>query len=209
MSGMTFNASQSLVLWKARQRYRKVQVRHAKSATARAKWAKLLNEANAMVAKRTKQTAPKKPTGISQHGIDMIARFEGGQSRDGLFHAYWDAYGHVWTIGHGQTHGVTQYTGPWTKKQADADLKKSFDRDYAPAVRACNLPTQGWFDAIASFVWNCGPGTISSGSHLGSLLRQGQYEAARAVMAQWNKAGGQVLPGLTTRRQAEIALSRT
>lgn len=144
---------------------------------------------------------------ISQHGLDFVATFEGGQSSDGLFHAYWDPYGRVWTIGYGETEGV--HSGmTWTKAQAENDLKSRMVREYEPAIKGLGVPlNQNQFDALCSFVWNLGPGSMQW--DVGRLLRQREYAAAANAMLQYDRAGGVVLAGLSRRRQAERALFLT
>ena len=62
-------------------------------------------------------------------------------------------------------------------------------------------------DALCSFVWNLGPGSMSW--DVGRLLRARNYEGAANAMLAYDRAGGQVLPGLVRRRQAERALFLT
>src|SRR5581483_1810680 len=126
---------------------------------------------------------------ISQHGLDFIAGFEGGESSDGLFHAYWDPFGKVWTIGYGETEGV--HPGmTWTKAQAEADLKSRLEREYEPAINALGVPlTQNQYDALCSFVWNLGPGSMQW--DVGRYLRERNYKAAADAMLEYDKSGGQ------------------
>jgi lysozyme len=57
--------------------------------------------------------------------------------------------------------------------------------------------------ALTSLTYNAGPGWTNSG--LGELVRAGDWTAAAERLQQYNKAGGQVLPGLQSRRSAEAA----
>ena len=60
--------------------------------------------------------------------------------------------------------------------------------------------TPAEFDALVSWAFNTGgPSTAS----LWRQLNAGQKDAIPANLAQWNKAGGRVLKGLTRRRKAE------
>lgn len=63
-----------------------------------------------------------------------------------------------------------------------------------------NLPA-GARAALISLTYNAGPGWSQSG--LGELVRAGDLQAAQARLLEYNKAGGEVLPGLVKRRQTE------
>jgi GH24 family phage-related lysozyme (muramidase) len=55
-----------------------------------------------------------------------------------------------------------------------------------------------------------GSGNVASSSLI-SRLNAGENEATVIAneLPKWNKAGGEVLPGLTRRRAAEVALAET
>jgi lysozyme len=57
--------------------------------------------------------------------------------------------------------------------------------------------------ALTSLTFNAGPGWSQSG--LGDLVRAGDWQGAQERFQQYNKAGGQVNPGLVKRRGAEAA----
>ncbi len=57
--------------------------------------------------------------------------------------------------------------------------------------------------ALTSLTYNAGPGWMGSG--LGDLVRAGDYAGAAERFQQYNKAGGQVNPGLVSRRAKEAA----
>jgi lysozyme len=67
---------------------------------------------------------------------------------------------------------------------------------------APNLPP-GARAALTSLTYNAGPGWQQSG--LGHAIRAGDYDKARGIFLQYNKAGGEVNPGLVARRQKEAA----
>jgi lysozyme len=60
----------------------------------------------------------------------------------------------------------------------------------------------GQRDALISLTYNAGPGWMNGG--LGNAIRSGNADQAKALFSQYNHAGGQVNPGLTNRRQAEL-----
>jgi lysozyme len=138
---------------------------------------------------------------ISENGLRLIERFEGFVS-----HPYWDPYGRVWTRGYGETEGITADSPSISQGEAQRRLARLVDERYAPAVREIAGLNQNQFDALCSFVWNVGPGAISAGTALGGLLRRGHWTYAAAALLAYVRAGGQVLQGLVTRRQAERVL---
>ena len=62
--------------------------------------------------------------------------------------------------------------------------------------------TQGEFDALCSFAFNLGCSALRKSTLL-RLLNQSDYDGAAAEFRKWNKAGGEVLAGLTKRRFEE------
>ena len=198
---MRFTVRASLALWRRRLAYRQGRALywHRRFNDARArKWTVLAREAGAMVDKRRAQLEPR---GVSDRGVALIKGFEGFRSAP-----YQDAVG-VWTIGYGHTEGVGRSTKPISERQARRLLKQDLDRKYCPPVLRLGVPlNQNQVDALTSFVYNLGAGAIGPDTGVGKALRQRQYKLAADHMLAWNKAGGQVLPGLTRRRQAERAL---
>lgn len=65
-----------------------------------------------------------------------------------------------------------------------------------------NLPP-GVRAALTSLTYNAGPGWAQSG--LGEAIKSGNLEKAREIFPQYNKAGGEVNPGLVARRGKELA----
>lgn len=131
----------------------------------------------------------------SQVGIDLIKKFEGCRL---------DAYkcpAGVWTIGYGHTAGVTSGQ-KISQAQAEAYLRADLEKyekkveKYADRYRW----TQNEFDAMVSFAYNIGS--------IDKLTANGTR--TKTVIAEkillYNKAGGEVLAGLTRRRQAEREL---
>jgi lysozyme len=146
---------------------------------------------------------------VSAQGIALIQRFEGCAKLrgDGLVEAYPDpgTGGAPWTIGWGATGpGIEQGT-VWTRSQCDARLANDLGR-YAGDVSAAigEAPTtQAQFDALVSFHYNTG---AIARATLTKRHVAGDYAAATAEFARWNRAGGRVLQGLVRRRAAEAAL---
>lgn len=141
---------------------------------------------------------------VVERAAKFIASWEGGQSRDGLFHPYFDHYGGVWTIGYGHTGGVSARSRPLTQAQAEALLAYDLSKKYAPPVLALKLPTYGMQVALISAVYNLGPGILAPSHTLGAALRRRDWKAAGNALLLYDKdAHGQRLDGLTRRREAE------
>lgn len=133
---------------------------------------------------------------LSAAGLVGIALHEGYRGTD-----YDDGVG-VQTIGFGTTEGVKR-GDKITPERALVRLLKDAD-EYARAVRRCApVPMyQHEFDAWVSFTYNVGPGAFCS-STAAKKLNAGDYPGACAEMKRWVRAGGKVMRGLVTRREAE------
>lgn len=137
---------------------------------------------------------------IDSTGLHLIEGFE-GYSRC----AYWDPYGRVYTAGYGQTKGVYRGFCFANRAAAEANLKRSVQIEYEWAVHQIGYPfNQHEVDALDSFSYNLGSG-IFTGT-LRSDLARGQVYAASRIMLAYDHAGGVVLAGLKTRREAEVRL---
>jgi lysozyme len=138
-------------------------------------------------------------------GIALIKEFEGFPFGG---RPYRDPVG-VWTIGYGHTEGVGPHSPRLTERQASELLERDLKKRYEPHVERLPVATllnQNQFDALVSFVYNLGPGAIAPDTGIGRALRAKQWHRAADEMLRWDKAGGQVLAGLTRRRQAERKL---
>ena len=137
----------------------------------------------------------------SKHGIDFIAAFEGF-----VDHPYRDSGG-VWTIGYGHTGPGVSGMGKITHAMG-LELLAGDVRSAEGAVNALGLGfTQSQFDALVSFVFNCGPGTLAPSRSVGHAVRQPGMHGVPAAMALFVRDNHRnVLAGLVRRRQAEGAL---
>lgn len=137
---------------------------------------------------------------ISANGVKLIQQFEGLRLK-----AYQDAVG-VWTIGYGHTGPDVTPGLVISQAQADALLARDLNRFETGVSRLVQVPlNQNQFDALLSFSYNLGLGSLQNSTLL-RLLNQRDYAGAAAQFPRWNKAGGKVLPGLARRRAAEQAL---
>ena len=136
---------------------------------------------------------------VSEVGLDLIRSFEGLR-----LEAYDDSVA-VHTIGYGHTLGVCK-GDTCTKEQADKWLKEDAHHAENCVNHSVSVDlTQNEFDALVSFVFNLGCGALA-GATLLRKLNAGDYDGAGLEFKQWNKAGGNVLAGLTRRREAEAEL---
>lgn len=72
--------------------------------------------------------------------------------------------------------------------------------------RLAKVPlSQNQWDALMCFTYNLGSANLGSSTLL-KLLNVKDYAGAAEQFSRWNKAGGQVLAGLTKRRAAERAM---
>lgn len=132
----------------------------------------------------------------SQNGIDLIKKFEGCRLQ---------AYKAVstepcYTIGYGHYGSDVSPNMVISQAQAEDFLKQDLAK-YESAVNALGIPlTQNQFDALVSFTYNCGAGNLKK------LVRGRDAQQIADAMLQYNKSGGNVLAGLTRRRQAEREL---
>ncbi len=143
--------------------------------------------------------APPGSMRISQRGVDLVKGFEGLRLK-----AYYCAAG-VRTIGYGSTGPHVTEGLVISEAEAEALLRKDLARFEAAVNRLAAPCTQGQFDALTSFAFNCGVGALEKSTLL-KRHKGGAFEAAGAEFVKWNKGGGRVLPGLTRRRAQERAL---
>ncbi len=95
----------------------------------------------------------------------------------------------------------------FTMEESDAILAKDLERFQNGVLKYC--PTargkQGWMDALVSFSFNVGLGTLQR-STLRQKHNRGDYAGAAEEFLKYTKAGGKVLKGLVNRRSDERAL---
>jgi lysozyme len=136
---------------------------------------------------------------ITSKSLDLVKHFEGCK-----LSAYKCPAG-VWTIGYGHTAGVKQ-GDTCTQMQADLWLKNELSAQERTINEFVTVKiTQNQRYALASFIYNVGPGAFKN-STLARKLNNGDYTGAAAEFSKWTKAGGKTLPGLISRRAAERAL---
>lgn len=130
--------------------------------------------------------------------INQIKKFEAC-----ALNAYQDAKG-VWTIGYGHTAGVKK-GDKITLYQAEQFLKEDLAKFEAEANKCKRITTQGRYDAILDFIYNCGP-TNFNNSTLKRYIEVGKatWEIQEQFL-RWVNSGGRKLGGLVSRRIWEAA----
>lgn len=160
---------------------------------------------------------------ISNKGLKFIGEFEGFYDRP-----YNDPVGYA-TVGYGHLIGYRPVqpqdkTARWVKNQKTPGvltkaealelLRRDLNARYEPAVRGLfrglgplrHVYTQGLYDALVSFAYNLGPGSVLGApgfETMGRAIAAGSPRAIADAMLLYDKAGGRALPGLTRRRRAE------
>lgn len=118
--------------------------------------------------------------------------------------AYQDTGG-VWTIGWGHI-GPEVHAGlVWTQAQADAAFISDLANAAASVRKLAPNCTQGQFDALTDFDYNCGAGSLSTSTLL-HLHNAGNHTAASAEFGKWCHDDGVIEPGLVARRAYETLL---
>ena len=129
----------------------------------------------------------------SKAALDQIAKYEGIRLK-----AYKCPAG-VWTIGVGHTGGVTEGM-TITHDQAMAFFAEDIKSSERAVEKLGMELTQGQFDALVSFCYNCGAGNLKK-------LCTGRTKKQIAdAIPLYNKGGGKVLAGLVKRRAWERGL---
>jgi len=128
------------------------------------------------------------------------------ESEGCLLVAYCNATDGTWTQGWGNTHGVTATSPPITQAEADAQLEANLNDVCDTVNQLVFVPlTQGQIDALVDFVYEVGETNFECSTLL-RKLNAGDYDGAAAEFPKWVHAKGQVLSGMVTRRERELAL---
>lgn len=142
---------------------------------------------------------------IGDRGLDLIRAFEGFRADP-----YLDAVG-VPTIGYGSTYYPdgqrVRLTDPPISEPEARRLMQATLAEFEDGISAALRVgvTQSQFDALVCWAFNVGVSAAQQ-STLMHRLNAGDVQGAADQFLRWNRAGGQVLRGLTRRREAERAL---
>jgi lysozyme len=116
------------------------------------------------------------------------------------------------TIGYGSTYylngrRVTLLDKPITELEAFEMFKAIADKFADKVSKLVTTPVdQNQFNALVSLAYNIGPANFQKSTLLRKVNFNHNDPSIRAEFLKWNKAGGQVLKGLTIRRTAEADL---
>ena len=146
---------------------------------------------------------------VPQTVIDLAKRFEGfhrvPKVDPSRAHPYICPAGY-WTVGYG--HLCDPKHPPITVDEAEVYLAHDLQTALAATLRYCPVlatEPEGRLAAIVDFTFNLGAGRLQT-STLRRRLNQRDWSSAASELRRWVYGGGKVLPGLVTRREAEVAL---
>ncbi len=111
-----------------------------------------------------------------------------------------------WTIGYG--HLCDPKHPPITEAEAEVYLARDLQTALAATLRYCPVlvtEPEERLAAIVDFTFNLGAGRLQA-STLRRRINQRDWTAATTELRRWVYGGGKVLPGLVTRREAEVRL---
>lgn len=142
---------------------------------------------------------------LDTEGYKLIQKFEGCK-----LNAYQDSVG-IYTIGYGN---ITYENGTKVKKgdkisqeRADQLFRYFADRFASQVDTAILVPiSQNQFNACVSLAYNIGIGAFKNSTLLRKLNRCATDPTIKDEFLRWNKAGGKVIQGLSTRRAEEAKL---
>ncbi len=146
---------------------------------------------------------------VPQAAVDLAKRFEGfhrvPKSDPDRAHPYVCPAG-FWTIGYGHLCDPTH--PPISEDEADAYLARDLVTALDATLRFCPVlatEPEGRLAAIVDFTFNLGAGRLQT-STLRRRANQQDWIAVGQELRRWVYGGGKVLPGLVTRREAEVTL---
>jgi lysozyme len=143
---------------------------------------------------------------LNTQGYRLICMFEGFSAKPYLCSAK------VPTIGYGNCYylngrRVTLLDKPITELEAFEMFKAIADKFADKVSKLVTTPVdQNQFNALVSLAYNIGPANFQKSTLLKKVNFNHNDPSIRAEFLKWNKAGGQVLKGLTIRRTAEADL---
>ena len=142
---------------------------------------------------------------VTDPGLILVKHYEGFSNT-----AYLCPAAH-WTIGYGAIWGtdgarVTEDHPDITEVDGGHLLKRDLSIAERGVLRLIEVSlTDNQFNALCSFVYNLGSGSLQA-STLRRRLNKGDYEGAANEFPRWVYAGGRKLKGLIRRRDDEKLL---
>lgn len=146
---------------------------------------------------------------VPKPAIELAKRFEGfhrvARTDPSRAQPYICPAGY-WTIGYGHLCEPTH--PPITEVEAENYLARDLQTALAATLRYCPVlatEPEGRLAAIVDFTFNLGAGRLQA-STLRRRINQRDWVAAGQELRRWVYGGGKVLPGLVSRRQAEVTM---
>lgn len=140
---------------------------------------------------------------LDANGYKLITDFEGLKLKPYLCSA------RIPTIGYGNTYysdgkRITMLDGEITQLEAFDMFKEIADRFALAVNRRLKKPmTQNQFNSLVSFAYNVGTGNFISSTLLKKVNINPNDPSIKTEFLKWNKSAGQVVNGLTIRRNKE------
>ena len=142
---------------------------------------------------------------LSAEGINLIKRFEGVRNRP-----YRCSAG-LWTVGVGHLIGdgkslPESWNRTFTEEEINALLVRDLSRFERGVGMYIKVPLrQHEYDALCSFAFNLGLGTLQR-STLRQKINRNDKEGAAKEILKYCRAGGKIIKGLQRRREAEYQM---
>lgn len=147
---------------------------------------------------------------VPPQAIELAKRFEGFHrvpKSDPLCRAHpYICPAGFWTVGYGHLCEPTH--PPITETEAEVYLARDLQAALAATLRYCPVlaaEPEGRLSAIMDFTFNLGAGRLQT-STLRRRINQRDWTSVAQELRRWVFGGGKALPGLVTRREAEVAL---
>jgi lysozyme len=135
----------------------------------------------------------------TQAGLDLIKEYESFSPTVYICPAGYATIGWGHVVRKGDPEVVT-------KEQADVILAKDVEVAERGVLRLISVPlSDGQFDALVSFTFNLGSGTLQRSSLRAKINRE-EFEDASEVFGKYVYARGKKLKGLIRRRESERLL---
>lgn len=146
---------------------------------------------------------------VPKAAIELAKRFEGFERRvkrgTEITAIPYVCPAGFWTIGYG--HLCAPDHPPISLEEGESYLALDLVKALNATLRYCPVlatEPEGRLAAIVDFTFNLGAGRLQT-STLRRRVNQRDWVAAGQELRRWVYGGGKVLPGLVTRREAEVA----
>jgi lysozyme len=132
----------------------------------------------------------------------IIATIRHDEGRE--YRPYQDIVG-VWTVCDGITGPDVIHGKVYTDQECNALTIKHVEKHGSQLLDCIHVRiTQQMYEALAGWAYNVGTGAACKSTAI-RYINKGMYHAGCKDLLRWNRAGGQVVRGLTLRRERESA----